>query len=308
MAEFDVRELKYFVQAATTGSMSKAAKDFFVSPQALSKGIKTLEKKLEVPLLNRDQSGVTLTAFGSQFLEKAQDVLKDIDACSHMTEEYLSMAMGKVSVCLLSGCFEPQGGTIGGGQLLRFQKDHPYVSCTFSEVSPNVGRKAVLAGDVDFTMSAGHYDSQRFDGSRLFNYPFSIVTSKSSLLAHKMVVSPEDLRDCTLVLSADDDYYGDFANGLVRERDDGINISPLHVGLRNALEMFAENSGLYMLMPLQHALRTISSNEGVVIPFINANGPICLPLYLLWRKSRELSGINLQFRDFIVTLYKEAHQ
>lgn len=308
MGEFDVRELRYFVQAAVTGSMSKAAKDLFVSPQALSKGIQTLERKLEVPLLERNQGGVTLTVFGSRFLGKAQATLEDIDACDRIAEEYLSGMVGKVSACIPPGCFEPQGGTIDGRQLLRFQRDHPSVTCTFSEVSPNVGRRAVLAGDVDFTVSAGHHDTQRFDGSRLFDYPFSVVTAKSSPLARKAVVFPEDLCDGTLVLSADDGYYDDFAQGLARERDGEIDISPVRVGLRSALRMFIENSGLYMVMPLQHALRTVSSNEGAVIPFIDENGPICLPLYLLWRKDRELSGINLQFHDFIVTLYEEAHR
>ena len=53
-----MEQLRYLVESAEAKSMSRAAERLFVSPQAVSKGIRQLEDELDVTLLVRTSTGL----------------------------------------------------------------------------------------------------------------------------------------------------------------------------------------------------------------------------------------------------------
>jgi len=67
--------LRYFVDVATLGSMSAAAKKNFMSPQGVSRAITSLEAELGCELLKRDSNKVTLTQFGERILADTRELL-----------------------------------------------------------------------------------------------------------------------------------------------------------------------------------------------------------------------------------------
>jgi LysR family nitrogen assimilation transcriptional regulator len=75
----ELRQLKYFIAVADSGSLSRAALEVFVAQSALSKQIAELEDELEVQLLYRGRSGVTVTEAGKTFYAYAQAVLKQLN-------------------------------------------------------------------------------------------------------------------------------------------------------------------------------------------------------------------------------------
>ena len=67
--------LRYFIDVATLGSMSAAAKKNFMSPQGISRSISALESELGCELFQRDSNKVTLTRFGERMLEDARELV-----------------------------------------------------------------------------------------------------------------------------------------------------------------------------------------------------------------------------------------
>ena len=67
--------VRYFIDVATLGSMSAAAKKNFMSPQGISRSITALEAELGCELFVRDSNKVTLTHFGERLLEDARQIL-----------------------------------------------------------------------------------------------------------------------------------------------------------------------------------------------------------------------------------------
>lgn len=67
--------LIYFVSIAYTGSISKTAEAYYISPQAISEHIKKLEQEFNITLLQKTQTGVKLTDQGKKFLEYANSFL-----------------------------------------------------------------------------------------------------------------------------------------------------------------------------------------------------------------------------------------
>lgn len=67
----NINQIKYFVSTVENGSFSAAAAEQFITAQGISKAIADLEKELGEPLLIRKNRGVVPTAFGLEFLKRA---------------------------------------------------------------------------------------------------------------------------------------------------------------------------------------------------------------------------------------------
>jgi LysR family nitrogen assimilation transcriptional regulator len=67
----DHRQLRYFVEVATLGSINKAAARLHIAQPALSRRMHQLEHELRVKLFNRTAQGVSLTPVGRRLLGRA---------------------------------------------------------------------------------------------------------------------------------------------------------------------------------------------------------------------------------------------
>lgn len=64
-------QLETFIQAADSGSFSKAAEKLFISQTAVTKQINLLEDNLGIKLFNRTHRGLTLTDAGKSLYSDA---------------------------------------------------------------------------------------------------------------------------------------------------------------------------------------------------------------------------------------------
>lgn len=74
--------LRAFVHAARHLSFKQAAEQLGVSPSALSRQIQSLEELLAVPLFERRNPGLALTAAGERYRVTAERVLRDLRAAA----------------------------------------------------------------------------------------------------------------------------------------------------------------------------------------------------------------------------------
>jgi DNA-binding transcriptional LysR family regulator len=77
---FDLRQLRYFVAVAESGSFRAAAERLHVSQPPLSRQVAELERVLGARLLDRSASGVTLTSAGRTVYRRADAILRDAEA------------------------------------------------------------------------------------------------------------------------------------------------------------------------------------------------------------------------------------
>ena len=74
-----IEQLRYLSDIQNTHSISKTAKRFFVSQQAMSNSLKQLESELKITLLERSASGVILTEHAEALLKYANPFLHNYD-------------------------------------------------------------------------------------------------------------------------------------------------------------------------------------------------------------------------------------
>ena len=76
-------QLTYLDEISKTGTISGAAKNLYVSQQAISSSMKQLEEELGVELFIRSASGVTFTAVGREVAEFAKQTMKHKNLLLH---------------------------------------------------------------------------------------------------------------------------------------------------------------------------------------------------------------------------------
>ncbi len=74
----NLSQMKYAVEVAHTGSITKAAENLFMGQPALSRSIRELEEDIGIRLFRRSQKGIVPTREGEQFLTYAENIIAQV--------------------------------------------------------------------------------------------------------------------------------------------------------------------------------------------------------------------------------------
>lgn len=74
----NLRTLEQFIVVAEEKTILHASKKLYITQSALSRKMKSLEREIGVPLLERQYNGVRLTAAGNGFYEDAKLIMAAI--------------------------------------------------------------------------------------------------------------------------------------------------------------------------------------------------------------------------------------
>lgn len=84
----ELTKLRYFYEVAKSGHVTKAAENISIAQPALTQAIKSLERELDVPLLERKGRNIALTEYGAHLKSRLDQILPQIDV---LPQELLDM-------------------------------------------------------------------------------------------------------------------------------------------------------------------------------------------------------------------------
>lgn len=87
MLNVNIFQMKYALEIAKTGSISKAARNLFMNQPNLSKSIKELESTLGFAIFVRTRRGVSVTKEGQVFLKYADEILHKLKQLEKEAED-----------------------------------------------------------------------------------------------------------------------------------------------------------------------------------------------------------------------------
>lgn len=159
-ASFTLVQLRYFTQAARSGSMTEAAKRLHVSQPALSAAIALLEADLGVALFERvPRRGIRLTRAGFQFYEDALALLQQADAMRDTVDNFADVISGTLRV----GMYTPMAPFRAPSILQAFARRHPDVAVDVFEADHLELARLVRDGEVDVGIG---YSMSTYQGLR----------------------------------------------------------------------------------------------------------------------------------------------
>ncbi|MCC3291758.1 LysR family transcriptional regulator [Arthrobacter sp. zg-Y1110] len=192
----EIRQLKYFVRTAETGSISGAAVELHMTQPALSRQLAELEKELGGALLQRNPRGVTLTTLGHVIKTHADTILAQVDR----TPELVRLAAGSRSLIRLGAppglphdWFRAAVQTVeSAGLAVRF---------SLYEASSDEQSRLLRAGQIDLALL--HTEpAEGINGQHLLTQPLGAAVRPTSPLSTRDVLGLFDLDGLTVMAHA----------------------------------------------------------------------------------------------------------
>lgn len=146
----ELRQIRYFVEAARLGHFTRAAEAMLVSQPSLSQQIRTLESELGVDLFDRTGRRVRLTGAGEAFLVRARRILEETESAKTETQEFSDLLRGRVTV----GALQSVVGSALAQLLVAFEELYPGVELNLREQQTTDPMLEMLsAGELDLVVA-----------------------------------------------------------------------------------------------------------------------------------------------------------
>ncbi|QVM90440.1 LysR family transcriptional regulator [Pseudomonas entomophila] len=189
-----IRQLRYFVEIAESGSFSAAAERLYIAQSALSRQIKELEQQLATPLFERTARQPRLTAAGLAFFDRARHLLADLDKAERLAREIGQGLRGSLrlnhssTVPLTGQLLERLGG---------YLDDNPGVSLEIAQQSSEAQLEDIAKGRLEIGLLRLPVLRQHegVELHALFDEPLLLAVATQHSLASAACVKLEQLRE-----------------------------------------------------------------------------------------------------------------
>ncbi len=181
MGAINSEHLKYFELAYTEGSFAAAARRIPVSPQGLTKGIRSLEKELGVDLFTLDPD--TGRPVPTPYAHEVFDFASVFQSNLRLLNEALDRIRGRERHTVRLGCSAGVLGAFGPECLNDFCKLHPNVDVPFSESHDRQCEKDLLDGTYDIAIVVKNEVTPGCTGVKLYESPVYLWMRRDDPLA-----------------------------------------------------------------------------------------------------------------------------
>ena len=180
------KQISTFVDIATKGSLSAAARAEGIAPAMIGRRLDALEERLGVKLLQRSTRKIALTNEGVAFLEDCQRILADLEDAETAVSERSARASGHLLVSAPAGFGRQHVAPL----VPSFLAEHRDVSITLSLND----RVVDLIGEgIDVAIRIAALSDSNLIGVKLADNKRVVVASPAYLKKHGTPASLDDL-------------------------------------------------------------------------------------------------------------------
>lgn len=196
----ELRQLKYFLQVCKYGTIARAAQHIFISPQALSKAISSLEQEFKMSLFSRTSQGLVLTEAGMRLKELAQPIVDSTDDLSTQME----VLYHDVRQELVVGVTSTLEHFLNRSDLTGFMEKYPSYHVALKEYSHTDCETYVANGLLSAALTYGPSSRPDVTCINLVKRQRICLLPQDSPLSQKKVIHISDLRGCDFVIAIND--------------------------------------------------------------------------------------------------------
>lgn len=242
----EVRQLRYFLAIARTGSFTAAARRSNTAQPALSAQIAKLEAELRCSLFTRGSRGVILTEAGERFFAHAERILHDIEAAILEFAAVKRPNKTKLTIGL-----PPSAARLLTLPLLEAVK-HEMPTC---DVYICEGMSSSLSdwldeGKLDLAILHNFRPKDLRPARVIFEEDLYVVALKSISVVAGTAVYPEDLARIPLVVSSHRNGYRQLIDSIAERHRFRLNIIAEIDSQLGQRELVLKGAGA-LVMPLQ---------------------------------------------------------
>ncbi|NBI50484.1 LysR family transcriptional regulator [Burkholderia sp. ISTR5] len=188
---FDLSDLRAFVASADFGSFRAAADSLHLSPSALSRRVEKLESALGVKLFERTTRRMELTVAGRTFIDKARNVLTELESSLFGMEDLGRRLTGLVTIA----CVPSAVSFFLPDTVKRYHHAYPGIRVRLIDENSSVVFLSVARGEADFGLTYIGTQEPDIEFTPILQDPFVLACQRDHPLARKRSVSWAELAE-----------------------------------------------------------------------------------------------------------------
>lgn len=300
----NLAQLAYFDAACRKGSLTEAARDVFVTQQAVSSGISALERELGVRLLDRTVAGVRPTASGQELLPEVRAVLKAAARLRSKAAALHEDARGSVAFAYATCSIGTSERHPNQADLGTFTHNKPGLTLRLFETASDACLALVSQGTADVALVAGQPDPATFGGVFLQSPELVLcVPADHPFASRDGTLSYSELRGVPQFLPPDLNYSLHATDAACQT----WGFAPTYVKAssaagENQVECVATGQGV-AFMPDGH--EPALADGRVRLVHMRPEEACHIPLWLAWSLARDTSPAVQAFIEFIRGLFAQ---
>jgi LysR family transcriptional regulator, regulator for metE and metH len=194
----EIRHLKLVAAIAETGSVTLAGNRLHLTQSALSHQLRDAEEQLGVPLFERRNRKMALTAAGERLLQSARTVLDELARAEKEIQHSNGNGAAKGVLRLSTECYTVYHWL--PPRLRIFQSKFPAVDFQLVVEATDNPFEALLEGKLDLAIVCDPIRNRKIRYTPLFEDEVVIVVPPGHRLAGKRFAAPEDFAAETLII------------------------------------------------------------------------------------------------------------
>jgi len=278
----EIRTLRYFLETAREGNMTRAAERLYVSQPTMSRQLKELENELGAKLFRRTNYSIRLTEAGMLLKKRAEDILALVDKTEAEFRSMDAVDRGDIYV----GAPESESMILFAEAVSALREKHPGIRCNVYSGNREDVCDRLDKGLLDFAIVMNDADPSKYD---LLEIPakdtWGILMRKDDPLAEKASFKVEDLKQYPLICSrqwTDQDFPHWFGEGRA-----AVDIAATYNLAYNGAVM--TKAGIGYAVVLDRLIDTGESSELTFRPLSDAPGA---GMYVIWRKHQTFTPVS----------------
>jgi DNA-binding transcriptional LysR family regulator len=172
--------------------LQKQANYLYLSQPSLSKQIKTLEKNLDVLLINRENNKISLTENGKVFLQYSERILALCEESCRALIDLKNGERGNLTV----GASQTIGTYLMPRVLALFAQNYSQIDLKVQVNSTRIIAKNIINREIDIAVVGGEIPYELKKNLTVESFvedEFSLIVSKSHPFSSKKLITKEDL-------------------------------------------------------------------------------------------------------------------
>lgn len=188
-------ELLYVLEVYQSGSFSQAAKHLFITQPALSIAIKKLEKRIGMPLFNRNTKPLELTPAGKLYIKNILEIRSLEENLTKSLDDLNGLEDGELR---LAGTQYFNSHVIAH-TIDTYSERYPKVKLSLLEDNSGNLDRHLQKNQVDITLHCGDFNTKLYQGFSIFKdylllaVPQKLLGSNSTI--KKAALSSKDIAD-----------------------------------------------------------------------------------------------------------------
>ena len=203
----NILHMKYAVEVARAGSLSKAAEILLIAQPNISRSIKELEADLGITIFDRSTKGMFLTPEGEEFINYAKSILKQIEHVEAMYKDgsvkKLKFSISVPRASYISDAFAQFSKTLGSHDAELFYKE-----TNSKRTINNILDHDYKLGIIRYAENYDKYfkamlEEKGLSYELITEFSYRLIMHKDSYLAQIEDVAFDDLTDYIEIAHAD---------------------------------------------------------------------------------------------------------